>query len=102
MDTFSKTALYAAWTDLPPLVAQAVALANNLGFISCCTPEQGELLRVLARGRRAASSAKPGQDAVQGWRGWRAPLARRLGWSALKSMPHGPWPAKRSLPPCPM
>ena len=42
MDTFSKTALYAEWTDLPPLVAQAVALANNLGFISCCTPEQGE------------------------------------------------------------
>jgi predicted O-methyltransferase YrrM len=51
MDTFNKTALYAAWTDLPPLVAQAVALANTLGFISCCTPEQGEMLRVLARGR---------------------------------------------------
>ena len=51
MDAFSKTALYAAWTDLPPLVKQAVALANDLGFISCCTPEQGELLRVLARGR---------------------------------------------------
>jgi predicted O-methyltransferase YrrM len=51
MDTFSKTALYAAWTDLPPLVAQAVALANDLGFISCCTPEQGTLLQVLARGR---------------------------------------------------
>jgi predicted O-methyltransferase YrrM len=34
-----------------PVVAQAVALANNLGFIACCTPEQGELLRVLARGR---------------------------------------------------
>jgi len=51
MDTFSKTALYAAWTNLPSLVAQAVALANDVGFISCCTPEQSELLRVLARGR---------------------------------------------------
>ena len=51
MDTFSKTALYAEWTDLPPLVARAVALANHLGFISCCTPEQGKLLQVLARGR---------------------------------------------------
>jgi len=50
-DTFSKTALYAGRTDLPPLVTQAVALANRLGFISSCTPEQGELLRVLARGR---------------------------------------------------
>jgi hypothetical protein len=49
METFSKTALYAEWTDLPPLVAQAVALANDLGFISCCTPEQGKLLQVLAR-----------------------------------------------------
>jgi len=51
MDIFSKTALYAEWADLPLLVAQAVALANHLGFISCCTPEQGELLQVLARGR---------------------------------------------------
>jgi predicted O-methyltransferase YrrM len=51
MDTFSKTALYADWTDLPPRVKQAVALANDMGFISCCTPEQGELLQVLARGR---------------------------------------------------
>ena len=50
-DTFSKTALYAGRTDLPPMVTQAVALANRLGFISSCTPEQGELLRVLARGR---------------------------------------------------
>jgi predicted O-methyltransferase YrrM len=51
MDTFSKTALYTAHTNLPPLVAQAVALANTLGFIACCTPEQGALLQVLARGR---------------------------------------------------
>lgn len=51
MAAFSKTALYAGWTDVPPLVAQAVALANDRGFIACCTPQQGELLRVLARGR---------------------------------------------------
>jgi predicted O-methyltransferase YrrM len=51
MSAFSKTALYAGRTDLPPLVARAVALANDLGFIHCCTPEQGMLLQVLVRGR---------------------------------------------------
>ena len=51
MNAFSKTALYAGRTDLPPLVAQAVALATDLGFIHCCIPEQGRLLQVLARGR---------------------------------------------------
>ncbi len=51
MNTFSKTALYADWPDLPPRVEQAVALANDLGFIHCCTPEQGMLLQVLVRGR---------------------------------------------------
>ena len=51
MKAFSKTARYADRTDLPPLVAQAVALANDLGFIHCCIPEQGVLLQVLARGR---------------------------------------------------
>ena len=51
MNAFSKTALYADRTDLPPRVAQAVALANALGFIQCCMPEQGVLLQVLARGR---------------------------------------------------
>lgn len=51
MSAFSKTALYADRTDLPPLVARAVALATDLGFIHCCIPEQGLLLQVLARGR---------------------------------------------------
>jgi predicted O-methyltransferase YrrM len=51
MNSFSKTALYAGRTDLPPLVARAVALASDLGFIHCCIPEQGALLQVLARGR---------------------------------------------------
>jgi len=51
MNAFSKTALYADRADLPPLVARAGALANDLGFIHCCVPEQGVLLQVLARGR---------------------------------------------------
>ena len=51
MNAFSKTALYAGRTDLPPLVQRAVALANDFGFIHCCTPEQGTLLQVLVRGR---------------------------------------------------
>jgi predicted O-methyltransferase YrrM len=46
-----KTALYADRMDLPPLVARAVTLANDFGFIHCCFPEQGALLQVLARGR---------------------------------------------------
>lgn len=50
VNAFSKTALYADRTDLPPLVARAVALANDCGFIHCCIPEQGALLQVLARG----------------------------------------------------
>jgi predicted O-methyltransferase YrrM len=48
---FSKTAQYAGLTDLPPLVARAVALASERGFIHCCLPEHGRLLQVLARGR---------------------------------------------------
>lgn len=51
MSAFSKTALYAGWPGLPPLVRRAVALAEESGFIHCCLPQQGELLRVLARGR---------------------------------------------------
>ena len=51
MNAFSKTALYAGRTGLPPLVERAVALANDFGFIHCCTPEQGTLLQVLVRGR---------------------------------------------------
>jgi predicted O-methyltransferase YrrM len=51
MSEFSKTALYADWPNLPPLVQRAVAIANEKGFISCCFPQHGELLRVLARAR---------------------------------------------------
>ena len=51
MNAFSKTAQYANRSDLPPLVAQSVAIANDFGFIHCCLPEHGDLLQVLARGR---------------------------------------------------
>lgn len=50
-DSIDKTALYDGWPSLPPLVARAVALARRMGFAHSCIPEQGELLRVLARGR---------------------------------------------------
>ncbi|HZM78054.1 MAG TPA: class I SAM-dependent methyltransferase [Candidatus Limnocylindrales bacterium] len=46
----SGTAAYDGRTDLPPLVAQAVSAARRHGFDKSCRPEQGELLRVLARG----------------------------------------------------
>jgi predicted O-methyltransferase YrrM len=51
MTAFSKTALYANQPNLPPLVARAVALANEMQFIFCCLPQHGALLQVLARGR---------------------------------------------------
>ena len=38
---------YRATTDIPPLVAQATALAEQHGFTRSCTPEVGRLLRVL-------------------------------------------------------
>ena len=60
MNAFSKTALYAGLTDLPPRVARAVALANEAGFIQCCMPEQGRLLQVLARGRAGGMIGETG------------------------------------------
>src|SRR6266481_1925056 len=62
----SKTALYSGRRDLPPLVTQAIALANRLGFISSCTREQGELLRVLARGRAGGVIGEPGTGCEAG------------------------------------
>ena len=59
-DEFSKTALYDHWPDLPPLVAQAVDLAREREFIFSCTPEQGELLALLARGREGGRIAETG------------------------------------------
>src|SRR5262245_44630450 len=44
------TAAYDGWEAvLPPLVAEAVKLARSLNFGQSCLPEQGELLRLLAR-----------------------------------------------------
>lgn len=41
---------YAAMRDLPNLVRDAVALAQQMKFDHSCAPEQGRLLSVLARG----------------------------------------------------
>src|SRR5262245_10085225 len=75
MQTFSKTALYAERTDLPPLVARAVALANQMRFISCCTPEQGALLQVLARGRMGGVIGETGTGCGAGL-AWMASAVR--------------------------
>jgi predicted O-methyltransferase YrrM len=48
--SLSGTASYAGWSSLPHLVAAAVDRARRTGFDMSCRPEQGELLRVLARG----------------------------------------------------
>ena len=48
--TATGTAAYDAWRDLPPTVIAAVDLARRTGFEMSCRPEQGELLRILARG----------------------------------------------------
>ncbi|WP_344918962.1 O-methyltransferase [Streptosporangium oxazolinicum] len=52
------TAAYRDETDLPPLVARAVAAAERHGFAFSCLPEQGRLLRALAGGatRRIAET----------------------------------------------
>lgn len=49
--SLSGTAAYRGQGDLPPLVAEAVRLAERLGFAHSCTPEQGRLLQLLAAGR---------------------------------------------------
>ena len=48
--TLKGTEAYAGRDDLPPLVRAAVDSARESGFEYSCLPEQGELLRVLARG----------------------------------------------------
>ena len=48
--TATGTAAYGACRDLPPTVIAAVDLARRTGFGTSCRPEQGELLRILARG----------------------------------------------------
>jgi predicted O-methyltransferase YrrM len=51
--SLTGTAAYTDLEDLPPLVAAAVRLARESGFAYSCLPEQGELLRLLARGVHA-------------------------------------------------
>jgi predicted O-methyltransferase YrrM len=58
--TLDGTAAYAGRTDLPPLVAAAVELARRCGFAYSCRPEQGELLRLLARGVGAGRIGETG------------------------------------------
>lgn len=60
MTAFSKTAQYAGRSGIPPLVARAVALANETGFIHCCIPEHGALLQILARGREGGVIGETG------------------------------------------
>ena len=50
--SIAGTAAYADLEDLPPLVDAAVRLARESGFAYSCLPEQGGLLRLLARGVR--------------------------------------------------
>jgi predicted O-methyltransferase YrrM len=54
------TAAYAGRSDLPTLVAAAVALARRAGFEYSCLPEQGELLRLLAAGVGAGTIGEVG------------------------------------------
>jgi predicted O-methyltransferase YrrM len=85
VSAFSKTAQYAGLTDLPPLVARAVALANELGFISCCFPEQGRLLQVLARGRAGGVIGETGTGCGAGL-AW---MASAVGPDTRLIEPHG-------------
>ncbi len=48
--TLRGTRAHRGEAELPPLVARAVAVAEELGFELSCSPEQGRLLRVLAGG----------------------------------------------------
>jgi predicted O-methyltransferase YrrM len=58
--TLTGTAAYDGLTGLPPLVEAAVQLARGTDFGYSCLPEQGELLRVLARGAGAGTIGETG------------------------------------------
>lgn len=60
---------YAGLSALPDVVSAAVALANELGFDNSCTPEQGRLLSVLARGRNGGRVGETGTGCGVGL-GW--------------------------------
>jgi predicted O-methyltransferase YrrM len=65
--TATGTAAYGARGDLPPTVAAALDLARRTGFEMSCRPEQGELLRILARGVGAGAIGETGTGCP--WRG---------------------------------
>lgn len=58
--TATGTAAYGAWGGLPPTVAATLDLARRTGFETSCRPEQGELLRILARGVGAGAIGETG------------------------------------------
>jgi predicted O-methyltransferase YrrM len=58
--TVMGTAAYDGLAGLPPLVETAVELARATGFGQSCLPQQGELLRVLARGVGAGTIGETG------------------------------------------
>ena len=60
MAEFSKVAQYQGWRYLPPLVERAVQLSIEMNFDHSCTPHQGELLSVLARGRDGGTIGETG------------------------------------------
>lgn len=58
--SISGTAAYDARSDLPSQVEAGVELARAAGFAYSCLPEQGELLRLLARGAGPAVIGETG------------------------------------------
>jgi predicted O-methyltransferase YrrM len=63
----SGTAAYGECNDLPDLVRDAVELARASRFPHSCLPQQGELLRVLARGVGPAVIGEKGAGCGLAW-----------------------------------
>ena len=61
------TVAYDGLTDLPPLVARAVGLAQREGFGSSCRPEHGRLLFALAGGAKAIGETGTGCGVGLAW-----------------------------------
>jgi predicted O-methyltransferase YrrM len=74
------TAAYDDATELPPLVASAVALARRTGFETSCLPAQGALLAALAAGVGPGVIGETGTGCGVGlaWLASRAHPAARL------------------------
>ena len=58
--TSSGTGAYGGYGDLPAAVAAALDAARRASFALSCLPQQGELLRVLARGLGAGTIGETG------------------------------------------